>query len=132
MVIGGLDHAIGSKPVKIAELVRKHATTAQPVDVTLVRDGDTVTITAMAERTVPTAVVQIITFIPKAEVSIKRGENAGRTITYHNVVQSMVNLGTWDGRSAYEATASVAADVPVAVLIQAENAGPILGANQLK
>jgi len=33
----------------------------------------------------------------KATVEIARGENRGKTITYHNVVRSWVKLGDWDG-----------------------------------
>ncbi len=33
----------------------------------------------------------------KATVEITRGENRGKTITYHNVVRSWVKLGDWNG-----------------------------------
>ena len=33
-----------------------------------------------------------------ATVAIGRGENRGKTITYHNVAQHWVKLGTWTGK----------------------------------
>jgi hypothetical protein len=30
-------------------------------------------------------------------ISIGRGENRGREVTYHNVVRSLVKVGDWDG-----------------------------------
>lgn len=132
MVVGGLDHAIGSRPMKVADLIRKHSEVSQPVDVGLKRNGDRVEITATAKRAVPNAVVQVVTFIPKAEVQVKRGENAGRKLKYHNVVSALVTVGTWSGEREYSTSVSVAEDAPVAVLVQAEGAGPILGAMLLR
>ena len=36
-------------------------------------------------------------FFPPKLVSIKRGENYGREITYYNVVRQMVPIGSWRG-----------------------------------
>ena len=35
-------------------------------------------------------------------VDIKRGENSGRTVEYHNVVRSLREFGSWDGESTRE------------------------------
>jgi hypothetical protein len=34
-----------------------------------------------------------------ATVAIGRGENQGRTVTYHNVVRRWLKLGDWTGRA---------------------------------
>jgi hypothetical protein len=61
-------------------------------------------------------------------VRILRGENRGVTERYRNVVRDMQLLGTWEG-------GEVAVELPprrngleIAVLVQAGNGGPILGA----
>ncbi|NIO40236.1 MAG: DUF1223 domain-containing protein, partial [Burkholderiales bacterium] len=44
------------------------------------------------------AVVQLVTYTPQETVKIRRGENAGRTLTYYNIVRDFVEIGRWDGR----------------------------------
>ena len=132
MVIGGQDHVIGSKPMKIGQLIQTHAGQSQPVRVKLQRSGDTVSIRASASGDVSGLVVQLVTFLPKASVDIRRGENAGRRITYHNVVQKMAVVGTWDGASDFSKAVRVAEGTPVAVIVQERSAGPIVGAAQLR
>jgi hypothetical protein len=68
-------------------------------------------------------------------VQIGRGENAGRTATYANVVRSMIRLGAWDNAPAKFEIPSDEVMKPgadgVAVIVQAGNGGqpgPILGA----
>ena len=133
MVIGGQDHVIGSRPMKIMDTIRKHANKRATVAVQLKRSGGKVSIEARAIRDLSgDAVVQLVTFVPKSTVKIRRGENAGRTLTYHNVVQDLVRLGTWNGNSAYSTTANVPDGLPIAVLVQARNGGVMLGAAQLR
>ena len=48
MVIGGQDHVIGSRPMKVSQAIQKHIAKAQPVRVQLKRNGDTLTIVARA------------------------------------------------------------------------------------
>ena len=133
MVIGGKDHVIGSKPMKISSLLRKHARASAPVDVKLTRNGSTVQIEA--KPTGPFgggAIVQLVTYIPRATVDVRRGENAGRKLTYSNIVQNVTVLGKWNGKGLYSVKAKAPADMPVVVLVQAPGAGPILGAARLR
>jgi len=41
--------------------------------------------------------VWLCPYVSKAEVTIGRGENSGRTFTYYNVVRRWVKLGDWKG-----------------------------------
>jgi len=132
MVIGGHDHVVGSRPMKIGQLIQKHSAKSLPVRVQLKRNGNTVTIAATSRGNVPKTVVQLVTFRPKATVNDRRGENAARTLDYHNVAQQLVCVGTWDGRSDYSTSVKVPANLPVAVMVQETGAGPILGAAQLR
>jgi hypothetical protein len=131
MVVGGRDHVIGSKAMKVSQLVRAHMETEQPAKVRLQRQGDTVLVRASADRAMPRTVVQLVTYTPEATVAIQRGENAGRTFTYHNVVRQVVVLGTWDGKGEFSASANVPPGLQVVVLVQAQGAGPIMGASRL-
>ena len=67
-------------------------------------------------------------FRSAVEVTIPRGENAGHTLPYKDVVREMVLLGHWRGEAA---TFSVPAGDPTlaeAAIVQADGAGPILAA----
>ncbi|NNE80326.1 MAG: DUF1223 domain-containing protein [Silicimonas sp.] len=130
MVIGGVDHVIGSKPMKISDLVRKHAAKTAPVKVAATRQGDTIKIEALGKGRA--ALVQVVTYTPEATVKIRRGENAGQTFTYHNIVRNIEVLGKWDGKGAYRANARVPKGVPAVILVQARDGGVILGAARLR
>ncbi len=131
MIVGGHDHIVGTRPMELADLVQKHKATPNPVKVTLQRDGDRVRILAKGSVGAG-AVVHILTYTPKATVSIRRGENAGRKLDYHNTVNKMVEVAKWNGASDYRASVQMPDDAPVVVLVQAKGAGPILGAARLR
>lgn len=133
MVIGGKDHVIGSRPMLIAKLLRDHAARTPAVNVQLKRQGTTVTIEADAATGLRrSAAVQLVTYRPNATVDIGRGENAGRRITYHNIVQEWIDIGNWNGNDTFIANAEVPADVPFVVLVQSGTDGVMLGAAHLR
>lgn len=132
MVVGGQTHAVGSRAMQVNQAVMKEVRRDLPVAVELVRDGDSVVVRARTTTALPAMVVQLVTFEPKTVVKIKRGENRGRTLTYHNVVLSHSVLGEWNGQGTYSASGTVASDTPFAVLVQVADGGPIMGAAQLR
>lgn len=133
MVIGGSDYVVGSKPMKIANAIRKHAARPQPVAVDLTRSGDKVIVRATAVGSIPPeTVVRLITYLPRATVKIRKGENAGRTLQYDNIVQTMNSIGTWNGRTEFRASAQVPEGVPLVVMVQEAGVGPVLGVARLR
>ena len=79
--------------------------------------------------------VYVIGYLPQAVTSIKRGENAGRSLTEVNVVRSIRRLGV-SGDTAREwkvAVGSFPKDATrVLVLLQRPKDGPIAGARSLE
>ena len=68
----------------------------------------------------------------KETVSITRGENRGRELTYHHPVRELSPVGMWKGeamtlRLPLKDLKTMGGDCLVA-LVQVENSGPILGA----
>lgn len=66
---------------------------------------------------------------------IKKGENRGRTLSYHNVVRSMKPVATWEGKQL-EVVLNLAEEIAAgykncAVLLQAGEGGRILAAARL-
>ena len=131
MVIGGVDHVIGSRPMQVMDVVQAHSRQGNPFDVDLTRRGNNVIINA-APGARGDYVVQLVRYTPEATVAISRGENAGRSLNYTNIVTSWDVIGRWDGRSALALEASAAGDSPVVVILQQRTNGPIVGAAQLR
>jgi hypothetical protein len=73
--------------------------------------------------------VWLARYIPRTvEVAIPRGENAGRTLPFKDVVREMVLLGKWQGQAATFPVPGGDSSLAEAALVQAHGAGPILAA----
>jgi hypothetical protein len=133
MIIDGQERVEGHAPEEVAQLLRKHLGTAHSVSLTLERVGDRVTIRAVSpvRFAAGKAKVQLVRYIPSQVVDIERGENAGRTMTYFNVVTSWQVLGDWDGAAPLELSADAKGKQPVVVILQAEGPADVLAAAQL-
>ena len=78
------------------------------------------------------ATIWVATIVPRAVVDIERGENAGRTATYTNVVRKIVPAGMWLGQPtglSLPRPAIMAEGTFCVALLQADGTGPILGAS---
>lgn len=133
MVIGGQDYVIGYRPMDVADLIAAHREAPNPVAVELRRDGAGVIVRAEASMTppAPEMVVQLVSYSPLERVDIRRGENRGRVIDYHNVVRSWQVIAEWDGREAFERRIQADGDAPLVIIVQQAGFGPILGAARL-
>ena len=96
-VLNGTAEAIGNKRHEIeraAATVEKKNLLA--VSVALKR-GDTNIEIEVGEGPGPAASIWLVSVLTKAPVTIERGENRGKTITYHNVVRGWIKLADWNG-----------------------------------
>ena len=133
MVIGGRDHVVGAKPMELSQAIRAAAARSSGISVTLQRNGETLHIEARAtQEPGGPVVVQLVRYDPEETVSIRRGENAGRTLTYVNIVQSWQVLGQWEGGTSWVAEAQVEGSDPIVVILQQPGPGAILAAAELE
>ena len=133
MIVEGVNRVVGFKPAEVSALIQKYHATPRPAKVTMTRAGDTLTIHATATaRFAKPAMVELVRYIPMRRVAIRSGENAGRTMDYHNIVTQLTRIGTWDGAGAYDAKVKIKGDQPAALLIQAPGPGEIYGAALVK
>jgi len=132
MIVGGVDHVVGNKPMQLAKFIEDRGDQPAAVEISLTRDGSDVVIRAEPAAGTGTTVVQIVRYKPKATVEIRAGENAGRTITYSNIVMDWQDLGGWDGVEPLEMRAKAPGDLSVAVLVQKAGHKAILGAARLR
>ncbi len=129
MIVGGLDRVEGNAPAEVASLVMKHLSADQPVVVTVTRDGDRLVIKARALQPPSQLIkVQLVRYIPEKSVEIKRGENAGQTVIYRNIVTSWQVVGDWDGQAPLELEASYPEGGSGVVILQADGPAEIVAA----
>jgi hypothetical protein len=101
VVVNGSVHALGSDKEAIEAAIalsRKNGMTLSLPVTMAVADGRLVVSVPGGGEGHSLAEVWICGLIKAATVAIGRGENRGKTITYHNVAQHWVQLGTWTGK----------------------------------
>lgn len=129
LIIGGADRIEGFAPEETADRLRAHMNAGTPVVLTVTRQGDKLVIRAEADPPLTEPVrVQLVRYRPEETVTIERGENAGKTITYRNIVTSWERVEDWGGQEPLEVTAPFTGDEPGAVIVQTEGPAAILAA----
>ncbi|MEO0371199.1 MAG: DUF1223 domain-containing protein [Pseudomonadota bacterium] len=133
MVINGRDHVVGSNPKDTDRMIAAHHQLPIEVDLSASRDGDSITVTGQAvSNDAVTANVYVVRYQPEASVDILRGENAGRTISYANVVTDMQILTKWDMSQPLEMTADLSGDLPAVVVVQGSSNGTVKAVAKVK
>ena len=141
MVINGRAHVVGSRRGDV-ERGLQAANGVLSVDITTRTSADALSIEVASSDAIKESLkhstLYLVPFKKSVSVAIKRGENRGRTVTYHNVVSKMRPIGMWHGEA-------VTIDLPLrdlqkngfdgcAVLLQADInglPGPIHGATMV-
>ncbi len=131
-VIHGEVQIVGSNEQKIRMYVDQFQAEKPMLEIALSTSGDTadITVSALTSR-LPAADIFLVRITPEATTSIRRGENAGRTISYVNVVEEMTWIANWNGRSDVNVSTPFKGDSKYVVMVQAKNFGPVLGAEYL-
>lgn len=131
IVVNGTRTIVGVDAAGLAALLKADANRAL-IDLDIQRSGDSLSVRAVGGGAVPAgSVVQLVRYIPQATVQIERGENAGRSVTYSNVVTSWQQVVVWDGTEPLDLTLNVPGDLGMAVLIQAPGPGRVIAAAAL-
>ncbi|MCV2880917.1 DUF1223 domain-containing protein [Actibacterium sp. XHP0104] len=133
MIIAGDEHVVGVRPMEVIELIQQHKARPGSVAMSLRREGGKVVVSARALRPLRgEAVLQLVSYEPQAVVEITRGENAGRTIRYSNIVRSWTPVARWTGEDALNMSFDVPADQPIVAILQEKGPGAILAAARLR
>jgi hypothetical protein len=136
-VINGRIHVKAGKRGAVDAAVSEMQRTGNglTVDIDVKRTGESVVIeTAGAKDGKGDAHLVLVHFDPMRPVTIERGENKGKTITYANPVTGIQTAGMWHGKAArFELPRSeINQKGGCAILLQSVNKeglpGPILGA----
>ncbi|WP_071673397.1 DUF1223 domain-containing protein [Nioella nitratireducens] len=135
MIVGGVERVVGYEPMDVAEHIMELREVEYPVEVRLTRTRTgALRIAARASMAFddPRMLVQLVRYHPEETVEIRRGENAGRTVEYSNVVTDWMQLDHWSGQSPFEMELDDDRSGPVVVLVQMAGPGLILGAARLQ
>ena len=127
MVVDGRRDGVGANPAEFAHLIRPDPQ-ARPGPKLALSAGE-VSVGAGAVSGRP-ADVWLVRYDPRTvQVSIRRGENGGRTLPHRNIVRQLVRLGAWTG-SPLTLKLPAPADpvLRTAILVQQPGGGPILAA----
>lgn len=131
-VIHGEAQIVGSNEGKIRMYVDQFQNQTPVLEISLDTSGNNADIRVSALTTrLPAADIFLVRIIPEATTKIQRGENAGRTIRYVNVVENMTWIANWNGQSDVNVSTPFSGDSKYVVLVQAKNFGPVLGAEYL-
>jgi hypothetical protein len=137
VVVDGLMHVNGSDEKAIDRAMQD--TSARLADirvsVSMHADGDTLVIdvgAAQDKSYTRAATIWLAVAKEKETVSVTRGENRGRNLSYHHPVRELSPVGMWKGEAMtlhlpLKDLKTMGGDCLVA-LVQVENSGPVLGA----
>lgn len=139
LIVNGLVHVNGAQKSDISSAIEETSKRleAKRIPIWFWQERNTINIStgaipqsqigSMREATIWFGVVQA-----SAVVEIKRGENAGKTLTYTNVVRELTPIGLWRGQSIKIQIPRAAIMLPETqksvVIIQEGKAGPIIAA----
>lgn len=132
-VVQGRDYSKGNFRDMVDSYIAKQRRIKSPVTLNVSFDGQTISIDARRiGKTAKTLAVIVAHYIPKQEVAIKRGENAGLTNTYHNVVKSWTIVDMWSEGDEVRLRVPDEYGRPFVVLVQEHGPGAVVAAANIK
>jgi hypothetical protein len=141
IVVNGVEHAVGSNEWQIDSAIKKATDKLAKSRTTMKMaiEGETFVIEVGPAQQTPATKAGLIhlAVVKRSEtVSIGRGENGGRKVTYFNIVRQMRTVGNWTGDKLViripKSEMKVAADEFCVTLLQQGPAGPIIAAADLR
>jgi hypothetical protein len=104
VIVNGAAHVIGSDRGGIESAIgdTQKVDGVMSVPVTMTLAGKQINVSVAASSKGPAAMhgeIWICSVSREVPISIGRGENRGREITYHNVVRNLLKVGDWNGSS---------------------------------
>jgi hypothetical protein len=132
VVVDGRVQATGLKTERIDKLVKEAQHTRRyPPDIRFLRHGRQVDV-GSGHPSGGGADVWLIRYNPRAqEVTVKSGDNRGKTLVQKNVVREMKRLGAWRGRpAAYKIPPASEDGLKTVVVVQGAKGGRVIAVAQ--
>lgn len=132
MVVQGVNYMVGSRGDEIQRQIMQAEEGTPKAALTARNEGRGITVRMEAQVSAPVeADIYLVRFSESETVVIERGENAGKTIEYVNVVQSWETLGRWDGLGTATVSVPQVESGEYVVILQAPGPGEIYAAARL-
>jgi Uncharacterized secreted protein len=139
MIVEGREALVGPQRNDLIAAIAREVEEAAQVDLTITGQGGRYEVSLRpVDGAGEPAVVQVVRYQPRATVDILRGENAGRTVIYSNIVTSWRSVADWDGKTPTRLSIELEGDSPAVLIVQAAREGhsmplpgPILAAGRL-
>jgi hypothetical protein len=114
LVVDGRTHVIGSDPKQVDRAILD-AAGGLSVALALAASQDAITVTVADawKPDLPHATLWLVMYNPTINVSVERGENGGRMLTYTNVVRKLRPIAMWKG-------SQLSVDIPMSELTHAK------------
>jgi hypothetical protein len=104
-VIDGVTHAVGNDRDVVQDAIAANGKTLSCVLTLADRDGKIGIDIAPKGHASGSATLWLLRVLRTANVTIGRGENKGRSVTYTNIVREAIPVGQWSGGAAHFDTA---------------------------
>ena len=93
LVVNGAEGVVGSRRNEVNKAI---GAAGLELPVRLKNSGDMLEVSIAGQQGLEEAMVWLVTFIDRAEVTVERGENEGKTLAYTQIVTGRQVLGMWE------------------------------------
>ncbi len=129
MVVHGQHDVRGSRADELERAIDTARAAPGPARITILAEAGMLKATLDSNMPPEPCTIWIAAYDGRRAVSIGRGENAGETWEYFNVVDKLMRVGTWDGISQQIALPQPRPGGGVAIWLQDDSTGRILTAS---
>lgn len=126
IIVQGTRDVPGHRAKAVEAAIAQARAADEPARLEIVTEGGMLKAVIEAAKPPADCTLWIATYDIARTVQIKRGENAGQSITYHNVVRELMRVGTWDGTTQKLALPQPGKDQGVGVWLQEDRTGRVL------
>mgnify|MGYP006276312889 CR=1 FL=1 len=133
VIIDGHMPVMGSRPDEVRNAIDAQADRTPSANLSVTRADGMLIVTGQSLREALGKVdIHVIRYEARRDVTIERGENAGRALTYTHIVRDWTVPARWSGEGSFEIRVPIEGDLPVVVLAQGRDYGPIFAAARLR
>jgi len=134
MIINGQDDVVGARAMELTDAIAAHMAKPQRASIAVVREGTDLKIGLVALDPDLTGdfEVHLVRYRPEETVDVRRGENAGRELTYVHVVDAWETIAEWNAKAPTTVSAAAAGSRPAVILVQRPGPGDIVAAAEVR